>query len=761
MLRRSGTGVAAIAAILFCAGVEADAQSATGAATAGPAVIVRTSSERIRFTAPSSVVQMKVEIVSGAGVSVFDVTTRGTVFDWSMKSGDGEAVADGNYVCVVTLKSVNGKLSQRAGTVSFVSGRADIKPGVRLTPAQEGTIGPIEDASAISIMGDDLPSTTVVGHDGKAGQVTATTGDLTFRTGDVFSGTETERMRITADGKIGIGTDHPEMELDVRGTLRASEGYRFMNGSKLTMDGKGTLKVTRADGTESPMVAGTGTQNRVAKWMETGGAGTLGDSSITDTGTNVGIGITTPQYPLHIVSPTFGQLYVSGGSAADFLMFHTGAPVNTRWTGLRSQGGFGKISSFNDIGTYRVENILTWNNANGFVGVGIASPQYPIHIDNPTFGQLYVSGGTAADFLMYHTNGPVNAKWTGLRSQGGFGKISSFNDNGTYRNESILVWDNALGNVGIGTSTPGSRLDVAGNISTSSDYQIRGQTVLRVDQLGRGSTMIGLNAGSLGETNGNGANSFFGFNAGRNAIAATNNAFFGIDSGLDSSIGSYNAFFGSSSGKNNGYGNSNAFFGANAGLNNKGTFEGSSGNNNSFFGFDAGQTNTSGQFNTAFGYSADFSAIDLTNATAIGANAQATASNSLVLGSINGVNSATADTSVGIGVTAPAFKLHVVDPSNTGLRVQTNTAGGTVASFGGNGAFRIDAPGSLGGRFVVRENGNIGIGNPNPNAKLDVSGGSIYIHNPNTLVITSPNGACWGITVNNAGVVSSFATTCP
>ena len=40
---------------------------------------------------------------------------------------------------------------------------------------------------------------------------------------------------------------------------------------------------------------------------------------------------------------------------------------------------------------------------------------------------------------------------------------------------------------------------------------------------------------------------------------------------------------------------------------------------------------------------------------------------------------------IGIGVNPPDFKLHVIDASNTGLRVQTNVAGGTVASFGGSG----------------------------------------------------------------------------
>lgn len=78
--------------------------------------------------------------------------------------------------------------------------------------------------------------------------------------------------------------------------------------------------------------------------------------------------------------------------------------------------------------------------------------------------------------------------------------------------------------------------------------------------------------------------------------------------------------------------------------------------------------------------------------------------------------------SVGIGITAPIYKLQIIDSSNTGLRVQTNGAGGTVASFGGNGAFQIDAPGVVGGRFNVLQNGNVGIGTATPTEKLSVNG---------------------------------------
>ena len=80
------------------------------------------------------------------------------------------------------------------------------------------------------------------------------------------------------------------------------------------------------------------------------------------------------------------------------------------------------------------------------------------------------------------------------------------------------------------------------------------------------------------------------------------------------------------------------------------------------------------------------------------------------------------NTNVGIGTTGPVFRLHVVDPGAAGLRVQTNTSGGAVASFGGFGDFQIDSNGTTGGRLLVRENGNVGIGTTNPPDRLSVLG---------------------------------------
>jgi hypothetical protein len=103
--------------------------------------------------------------------------------------------------------------------------------------------------------------------------------------------------------------------------------------------------------------------------------------------------------------------------------------------------------------------------------------------------------------------------------------------------------------------------------------------------------------------------------------------------------------------------------------------------------------NATGANNTFIGYaSGPGTSTQVNNATAIGANAVVSASNALVLGSINGVNSATASVSVGIGTATPGYTLEV-DGANGVLL--NNTAGGNIVVGQNNGTnkFRVDSSG--------------------------------------------------------------------
>lgn len=172
---------------------------------------------------------------------------------------------------------------------------------------------------------------------------------------------------------------------------------------------------------------------------------------------------------------------------------------------------------------------------------------------------------------------------------------------------------------------------------------------------------VGEGAGAK-NTNG-GANAFFGPFAGRENTTGGSNAIFGYAAGLSSTTGQNNTFIGSDAGRANVIGSYNSYFGTAAGTRATGSY-------NTFVGQSADFTfeSPSGDRNTLLGALSTigtgpiFSPI---NATAIGASAMVTNSNALVLGSISGVNGASASTNVGIGTTAPATRLHVV--GNTGL----------------------------------------------------------------------------------------------
>lgn len=286
-----------------------------------------------------------------------------------------------------------------------------------------------------------------------------------------------------------------------------------------------------------------------------------------------------------------------------------------------------------------------------------------------------------------------------------------------------------------------------------------GQTNLTGDN----NSFFGTNAGGLTTSSSNaffgsfagqknstgGFNSFFGTQVGLANTTGNNNAFFGYDVALGNSTGSGNSFFGTYAGQANN-GDNNAFFGQSAGFDssaNDNSFFGTAagqfnqnGSNNTFLGAHAGENNLSGAGNIVIGARANLGTFNLNNATAIGTLAQVNCNNCLVLGSVNGINGATADTNVGIGTSTPLAKLHVAggailldNNQSLNLRNTANVAKRVLLAdtsnrlrIGSGGGFGFDeirfdlgTPGTV---MTMVSNGNVGIGTTAPDQVLSVNG---------------------------------------
>jgi hypothetical protein len=268
---------------------------------AAPAVTAAPTESGARFTAPGEVLELRLEVFTADGAQVFDSGTRpGGVIDFQ-----AAGFADGQYTAVVTVKDLKGRTSRRTGSLTAQGGKVSVS---KLSAAQ--ATAPADAEPLTALKGGKERAATVSTHDGTAGQVTSTSGDLKLSTGDVFTGQEREQVRVTADGRVGVGTSTPEDTLDVNGTIRARGGIRFDDGTVLTSAAQAKTTtvlgaVTGGSGEAGGALAsGAGTANRLARWLD--GSGTLGDANITQSGNNVGIGISAPTQRLHVVGTYSG-----------------------------------------------------------------------------------------------------------------------------------------------------------------------------------------------------------------------------------------------------------------------------------------------------------------------------------------------------------------------------------------------------------------------------------------------------------------------
>jgi len=385
----------------------------------------------------------------------------------------------------------------------------------------------------------------------------ASDGDWTVAGSDMYA---------AVPGKVGIGTSAPLVELDLRGRLNVGqEGtghdvhlYGDASGGRLSWDdGHMSLRAGRdSDGTH---------------WLS------LGNYSVA-TGYNTEAG---GDYSL-----AHGDRSTAGGQKSIAMGFFASAG------GDRSVavGEYISADTVNTIALGRGQDLSNplINRTPNSLMVGFGSTQPTLFVGGAD-ARVGVGTGDPAEKL--DVAGTV--KTTGFRmttgAADGHVMISDATGLGSWRpagavadSDWTLAGDDmytaASGNVGIGTSSPDSRLDVAGDININSAYKIGGSTVL-------------VNTGSY--------NIFLGAGAGANN-SGNWNTFLGAESGYANTSGEHNTFLGRRTGYSNNTGLRNTFVGDNCGRQN------TAGSYNTSLGYAAGYSNISGTGNVFIGYYAGY-----------------------------------------------------------------------------------------------------------------------------------------------------------
>lgn len=327
--------------------------------------------------------------------------------------------------------------------------------------------------------------------------ITANAGAANLSVSTIFrsstaGGAVTERMRINASGYVGIGSTSPNYTLEVAGLSAAN---RFVLRAATTGSFEGALTTT-LDNTVHNIIAGPangptmrarwsgGTSNR---YLEFGQSDNLGNYSpqmtIADAG-NVGIGITSPAHKLHVI----GDMRL-GDNANRSIIFHT----STNWYYyVNGSGNNFTITDYDSTEFFKAEymsgttskrssmlNALYVIN-NGNVGIGITNPSAPLHVvssgadDNGFI--LQTTGYNGRTFFAVHKLGFIKVRSSDLngaaihfydngdtkRGELSIGADSKFNWYSDALASTWMVFDNANGRLGIGTTTPQGELDVAG-----------------------------------------------------------------------------------------------------------------------------------------------------------------------------------------------------------------------------------------------------------------------------------------------------------
>lgn len=167
-----------------------------------------------------------------------------------------------------------------------------------------------------------------------------------------------------------------------------------------------------------------------------------------------------------------------------------------------------------------------------------------------------------------------------------------------------------------------------------------------------------------------------------------------------------------------------------------------------------------------------YSSVTGFDALSVGYQARAVGARSVALGS----NSYAGSSSIAVGLYAKAsggpsfsFGRHVessasgafvIGYSESNYRLVNDLPSSLMIGFGSKNPTLFVGPSP----FTINHDatGNVGIGTSDPGAKLQVTGGDVFVEDINSgIIMKSPDGRCWRGTMTNEGVLAFAETPCP